>query len=575
MLNVQNKTKRIISNISRLHSLSFLFVIASTLVLMAMPQTAKAGVNLKNGNFYITYTDLIVGYPELHIARTYNSKATRTLSFGFGWGSELDTSLTVVGDGTVVLNENGSGARKYFRPPRLNKAEREKIVETMLTAMESAGWISSDAQREQTRLDLNKDAGMRRRMHAKLAEVDLMPERDLAIGQRLTAANSPDVFLEKEPGGYYRRGASGYERFNEDGQLVEIVQQDNEGFKLRRNEQGHLREIIASNGERIEVSTNESGQITRLVSSAGTATYEYNDRKDLISGTNIVGSTYRYEYDDNHNMRFIRYEDGGYMETRYDAENQLVTYQRQPDGALVRYDYGNNPIVEPDITEHYFTRTRHYDNEADQSPYSDRTIAYRMARDRFGNTYTASITDTRNGQTTEKRYHSCGNPTLIEQGNQRTEFDYDDKCRLIFKKSEGEQIRLEYDRRHSKISRVEQTDLYDGTVTFSEFEYNLRGNLTMAQNSKGRRAELTYDDADQISRMKDEDGQVLTFVYGPIGKPIQIGIEGLGRIDVEYDSNGEIENVASDQGHKMALRVTQAFQGLLSLVKPAGVNFDM
>lgn len=551
------------------------FVIASAISLMLLPPAAQAGVNQKNGNFYITYTDLIVGQPELEISRTYNSKATKILSFGFGWGSDLDTALTVVGDGTVVLNENGSGAQNFFRPPRLDLAGRAKIVDEMLVAMEAAGWFSSDAQLEETRVELIQDAALRRRMHGKLVAADLVPDRDLAIGERLTSSKTPDVFLVKEPGGYYRRGSFGFERFNEEGQLVETLRQDGLGYRLRRSAQGHLREIIGSNGERIGVSTNASGQITRLESIAGTATYEYNERKDLISATNVVGSTYRYEYDEKHNMRFVRYADDRYLETRYDAETQFVRFQRQPDGAVVRYDYGNYPITEANVTDHYFTQIRRYDSEAQQDPYSDRTTAYRIARDRFGNSYTAGITQTDNGKTTETRYHPCGNPILIERGSRRTEFDYDDKCRLIFKRSTSEQIRLEYDRRHGKISHVEETDLNNNTTSTSDFEYNLRGNLIMAQDSKGRRAELTYNGEDQISRMKDEDGQILTFVYGPLGKPIEIAIEGLGKIEVRYDSSGEIENVASDQGHTMALQVTQAFQGLLSLVKPAGVNFDL
>ena len=52
-------------------------------------------------------------------------------------------------------------------------------------------------------------------------------------------------------------------------------------------------------------------------------------------------------------------------------------------------------------------------------------------------------------------------------------------------------------------------------------------------------------------------------------------IEGVGSLRVEYDPYGEISKVESDEGHAMALRVTQAFQRLLSIVKPAGVNLGI
>ena len=57
----------------------------------------SAGVNLKNGNFYISYTDIIVpgGGHDLEVVRTYNSRATGTGWFGFGWGSDFETHLSV------------------------------------------------------------------------------------------------------------------------------------------------------------------------------------------------------------------------------------------------------------------------------------------------------------------------------------------------------------------------------------------------------------------------------------------------------------------------------------------------
>ena len=59
------------------------------LVLCLFSLASIAGVNLKNGNFYITYTDIIVpgGGNDLVIERTYNSKSPGKGWFGYGWGS--------------------------------------------------------------------------------------------------------------------------------------------------------------------------------------------------------------------------------------------------------------------------------------------------------------------------------------------------------------------------------------------------------------------------------------------------------------------------------------------------------
>ncbi len=86
------------------------------LLLGVFALSANAGVNLKNGNFYISYTDIIVpgGGKKLEITRTYNSKSTSVGWFGFGWGNVYETSLIPSPDGCVVVSEYGSGGRQDF-----------------------------------------------------------------------------------------------------------------------------------------------------------------------------------------------------------------------------------------------------------------------------------------------------------------------------------------------------------------------------------------------------------------------------------------------------------------------------
>ena len=96
--------------ISRSYVFAFLGLLTSSLSL--------AGVNLKNGNFYISYTDIVVpgGGKKLEITRTYNSKATEVGWFGFGWGSEFETKLEASADGSIVIHEHGVGAKTRFTP---------------------------------------------------------------------------------------------------------------------------------------------------------------------------------------------------------------------------------------------------------------------------------------------------------------------------------------------------------------------------------------------------------------------------------------------------------------------------
>ena len=108
--------------------------------LTAATSGARANVSLKNGNFFIGYTDII--YPggfEPKIERVYNSKTPFKGMFGWGWGNEYEVYLTVSADGSVVVHEYGGGAENRFSPVAFNATELDKAVETIAAAAQKVG----------------------------------------------------------------------------------------------------------------------------------------------------------------------------------------------------------------------------------------------------------------------------------------------------------------------------------------------------------------------------------------------------------------------------------------------------
>src|ERR1700722_19785470 len=106
-------------------------IAAAAFGVLAATGIASANVSLKNGNFFIGYTDIV--YPggfEPKIERVYNSKASYRGKFGPGWGNEYDVHLTVMADGSVVVFEYGGGAENRFSPVAFNAAELDKGVNT-------------------------------------------------------------------------------------------------------------------------------------------------------------------------------------------------------------------------------------------------------------------------------------------------------------------------------------------------------------------------------------------------------------------------------------------------------------
>lgn len=545
----------------------------AAVIAMAMP--LHAGVNMKNGNFYITYTDVVFPNSEFEISRTYNSKSSKSLSFGVGWGTRYETSLSVTGVGSVSLIEHGSGAQRSYHPSELSADDVEKLTEEVLAAMEGEGWLKSDDEAQRLRSRFGGDVDLLTSVYKNLVDSGLLPPKDIAIGQRLTSTQTVNAEVIREPVGFYRRGESGHERFSLDGRIVEKFDRYGVGYRLKRNVDGHFREILFSDGNSLLVETNASGWITRLKMEGGEAVYTYDAEGNLVQATNMAGGTYGYEYDENHNMRFIRYADGSSFEIGYHEGTQFVAYTVARDGTYVTYDYGDYEITEPGIESHYYTTKTEYRSVGSEMPLSEETVSYKEGINKYGGKYTAGYTRTIDGVTTETRYHPCGMPTLKRRGNMASEFDYDDQCRLIRKKTANEEVHLEYDPRSQKISRIRDMDLRRKQELVSDFQYDIKGNLIFAQNSKGGSASLSYNAEGQIIRLTDQHDRVLTFTYGEIGKPTRIEIEGVGAIDVSYGANGEIDNVNSAQGHEAALRVTQSFQSLLALVKPAGVDFNL
>ena len=177
---------------------------------------------------------------------------------------------------------------------------------------------------------------------------------------------------------------------------------------------------------------------------------------------------------------------------------------------------------------------------------------------------------------TETIYSECCSlPLKITRGKHVTNFEYNGTGLLVKKtSSKGDFVKLNYHKKFNKISKVVNNN------GWTDFSYDKRGNLSKAVNSKGKSVLLIYDSKGRITKMidvnkKSKAKRTLAFKYNALGKPVEISMDRVGKINVAYDNYGEIKKVESKAGHKMALQVTQAFQSLLSIVKPAGVNLNM
>jgi len=532
------------------------------LVTAMMSSLANAGVNLKNGNFYISYTDIVVpgGGKKLEITRTYNSKSTEVGWFGFGWGSEFETRLEQSADGGVIIHEHGSGAKTRFTPktPIDGMAASTKIVnemkkKTALSEKAASELIAKLAANAELRHTYAMNFGV---------QASVAPGSTLYSNDR----GPQELVVTKE--GFVRKLSDGREdTFNPEGQMVKIA--DKSGYFVAFNyKEGHLDSIKDSQAKQIFFSWYPDGLVKEIWSAGDKKTlYKYQEN-DLVYTKDVGDNTYEFGYDKSHNLSQIAYADKTKLKVNYDPKTFFVTEVTERNGENTKYQYGANPS-KPD--DHYWTIVTK--PGFDGKPVANR-YEYEIKAKPDGSRYTYRILTEINGIKTETIYGDNSLPIKIARGNHVTNFEYNAQGLLTKKSStKGDFVNIEYDDKINKISKVVNNE---GTTTF---EYDPKGNLVKAANNAGKTVFLIYDSKGKISKMVDQESasskRVLGFKYNALGKPVEIEMEKVGKINVAYDNYGEIKKVESSAGHKMALQVTQAFQNLLTIVKPAGVNLNM
>jgi YD repeat-containing protein len=514
---------------------------------------AYAGVNLKNGNFYISYTDIVVpgGGKKLEITRTYNSKSTEVGWFGFGWGSDFETKLEVSADGSIVVHEHGAGGRSRFVPksPVDAEAASKKIVD----AMRKRTSITDQAANQLiARLKTNAEL---RHTYA----VNFKVESNVAAGTVLYATDRGSMELHVLKDGYKRSFGDGRsEMFDKNGRLTKVMDKSGYGinFEYKNNS---LFSIKDSQAKQIFFSWYANGRVKELWSAGDKkAEYKYNG-DDLASSKDVGGNLYEYTYDKSHNLSDIKYDDKSKMQIRYEPKTLFVSEIIDRGGDSTKYEYGANPKKADD---HYWTfvTKKGFDGKPVKNKYE-----YEIKSKPDGAKYTYRILTEINSIKTETIYSECCSlPLKIARGKHVTNFEYNEKGLLTKKSStKGDFVNIDYDSALWKIKKVVNNE------GWTEFSYDKGGNLATAKNSGGKAVLLVYDTKGKITKMVDDDQKskqrrTLAFQYNAMGKPVVIEMEKIGKINVAYDNYGEIKKVDSEAGPKMALQVTQVFQYLVN-----------
>lgn len=530
--------------------------------------TAHAGVSLKNGDFYISYTDVTIGLPAgitFELDRTYNSLATTKGLFGIGWGSPLETFIKVLGDGNIVVYENGSGGKTVFRQPVLDISQMEQMVEQILTAMRRAGDLKDLNAALSERQKLHEDEELRATRWNSYVQKGLLLPRYPEFGTIfINADNRRHGATERLiyfPDGFRRYQQDRIEIFNSVGQLIRI-EYSLHGFslELERDSQGRLQKLIYPNGA-LHFFLNPDGTVSRIkaIGSDGLNNREslyFYQKGNLIITSDIDVNYYEYDYDDNSNMLSITYVDGSAMLMTYHGNGMIrsVTPRNKP---TTWYSYGD--LYQDNDKHGYFTEVQHPEGNRDRHEYHERRNAY-------GRWLIVKIRTTVAGITTEAEYTPEGQLRQVHGGPWPVRVERDSLGRPVLIVADDIMTHIAYDR-HNRIVALARQPVDAPTPTERRnFAYNLEGRLIQVTGGSDEKWTLNYT-GDCLTALISDD-QTLEMVCNASNLPTSLRFSQNSTFQIEIHRNlwGVIEAVSAKPAEAASV-ITKILRDLVRLTQ--------
>ncbi len=547
------------------------------LAVSAAPLVAGANVSLRNGNFFVGYTDIV--YPggfEPKVERVYNSKSAFQGMFGWGWGNEYETQLNVAADGSVVVHEFGGGADNRFSPQAFNPRELDAAVATISEAARQGGSLGSAEQINGYRQRLRSDANFRTEEWERLRRAGKVQARQLPVNTRLFSNRFSFQYLTRIQGGYQRNFESGrIERFDDAGHLARVSDKNGNFIDFTYGKDGRIQKLVDNFNRKIFLTFNTQGRLEKIQGEGGKeGVYRYNEQGELVYSRDVDGNVYSYKYspDKRHNLVEIAYSDRTTLQVAYYGRDRFenVRSVKDRDGSVSDYAYDLGSADKSRLAVAVNVKG------ADGAPVSKSRYEYFVKRKADGEEWTYKLISELDGDRTETVYNECcGLPLLIKRDGEETAFEYNARGSVTKKITPTEITQLVYDPQVGKVAKVTRFSKANSKqVSWSEFKYDDKGNLTFAKNSEGQGVKLVYDTVGRIKSLLDQNRRRIDFKYNENSKPVEISDPQLGSILVTYSNSGEIKKVDSPAGRKIAMQVTTAFQNLLDIIRPAGVSLS-
>jgi YD repeat-containing protein len=482
--------------------------------------------------------------------------------------------LSVAADGSLIVHEYGGGAENVFAPVGFTAKDLDQAIVTLAEAARKAGSVpGGPGQFEAYKKKLRDDVSFRNAEWENLLRQRKVTARQFKDGTQFQSVKFTYQYLTKTKEGFVRVFDNGrIERFSDDGKLTRVSDKSGAWLQLSYGKEGRIEKWVDNLNRKAFFTYNNQGLLEKIQGESGkVAEYRYNALAELIYSKDVDGNVYTFKYDPNkrHNLVEIGYADKTKLAIEYypieKKENVKQLVDR--DGTVTSYGYDT---ADP---AHFTIKVSVQDAKA--KPLSSSSYEYFTKKRAAGGEWTYRLVTTLDGDRTDTTYNEAfGLPVSIKREGEETKFEYDGKGRVTRKVTPQETTKLTYDAKHSKVARVDRVPAKGGKARWSEFQYDEKANLVFARDSGGKAVKLFYDPQARIKTMVDQAKKRIDFKYDENSKPIEIIDPQLGSINVTYNNAGEVKNVESKAGRKIAMEVTSQFQNLLDIIRPAGVNLS-
>lgn len=527
--------------------------------MFSLPLTAT--VDMKNLNFTDEWIDFkmpTTGF-ELNVTRTYNSRTLHNGIFGFGWCSNFETSLEQQASGVVKIQYCGAGSTALFYPDGFSDKDLKSFVGQIVNAHKKSGTRYSKKQEKEFYNVLLGDPARR----AELAQKYKI--RFPVSSNKFVSASSGTDVISKKGTNFFRTRTDGVVEIYDAKGLLREKRDKNGNFQKFTYQGNLLSRIINQQGQQLTFSYYANKKVKEIKGPSDlSAQYKY-DKSDLVWVKNAWNNQYSYTVDSLHNITKIAYPDKTTREIKYDNDKDWVVAFKDREGCTESYKV---EFDSKDPRNHFWTSLV---KKCGKRVTNKSKFEFWYATNKKRGHHLARVKTAINGKVKDVSYHpTLARPIKETENGKTVTYTYYDNGLIKTRRDNGVLTSFKYDPKTKKIVFVKKGKLK------SYFSYDRRGNLVAAKNSKGQKIKLDYDRAGRIVALIDHAKRLVKIKYNSkIGKPSVVERPGLGSIFVKYDANGNIKNVNSKAGPAVAVQVASAFNNLLEIVKPAGVELGL